>query len=202
MDVGLRFYHKDCAIYISCILSVVSENTILCNDDDAKYLSVRRNKLVCLPTWLCLLSQLETLKVDGNPFTPEWAQIVPPILGAPLPMMASSSRRRNAHHRHLSINNGIRTPVSMVSLESSDQEPNSASSSTPNLDQSFGAASSSTSQSTYLVSALSSIAETNLHSAPLPKTHANGGALTSLNQLRRRLNLTVACERCVLQVHS
>lgn len=179
MDVGLRFYPKDCAIYISCILSVVSENTILCNDDDAKYLSVRRNKLVCLPTWLCLLSQLETLKVDGNPFTPEWAQIVPPILGAPLPMMASSSRRRNAHHRHLSINNGIRTPVSMVSLESSDQEPNSASSSTPNLDQSFGAASSSTSQSTYLVSALSSIAETNLHSAPLPKTHANGGALTS-----------------------
>lgn len=161
-----------------CGLTVLPQG--LCHLHHLHTICVRRNKLMCLPPWLCLLSHLETLKVDGNPFTPEWAQIVPPILGGPLPSMASSSRGRNAHHRHLSINNGIRTPVSMVSLESSDNEPNSASSSTLNLEQSSsGIASSSASHSTQLVSALSSIAEDNLHSAPLSKTHAIGGSLTS-----------------------
>lgn len=40
----------------------------------------RRNKLVSLPPWLCLLDHLETLHVDDNPFAPEWLSIVNPIL--------------------------------------------------------------------------------------------------------------------------
>jgi hypothetical protein len=52
---------------------------------------------VSLPAWLCLLSRLETLRVDDNPFAPEWLLIVSPILATvraptpPAPSVSSSS---------------------------------------------------------------------------------------------------------------
>ncbi|WWC88473.1 uncharacterized protein L201_003384 [Kwoniella dendrophila CBS 6074] len=80
-------------------------------------LCVRQNKLVSLPSWLCLLGHLEMLRVDNNPFAAEWVPIVTPILAGPSRLSGPS--RKNSHHRHLSINNGIRSPPSMASLTSS-----------------------------------------------------------------------------------
>ncbi|WVR06412.1 hypothetical protein IAU60_003443 [Kwoniella sp. DSM 27419] len=70
-------------------------------------LCARQNKMISLPSWLCLLNHLETLKIDGNPFAPEWAAILAPILSAP------SRSRPGSHNRHLSINNGLQSPASI-----------------------------------------------------------------------------------------
>ncbi|WVQ73148.1 hypothetical protein IAR50_002712 [Cryptococcus sp. DSM 104548] len=102
--VGLRVLVMD-----GCGISSLPEE--LCQLHLLHSICVRRNKLVALPPWLCLLAQLDTLKVDNNPFTPEWLRIIPPILEPP-PRVLPAAGKRRSHHRHLSINNGLRTPVS------------------------------------------------------------------------------------------
>lgn len=51
--------------------------------------------MASLPPWLCQLGQLDTLRVEGNPFAPEWQSIVAPILARPFtprsPMMVQNS---------------------------------------------------------------------------------------------------------------
>ncbi|EIW73519.1 hypothetical protein TREMEDRAFT_25033 [Tremella mesenterica DSM 1558] len=77
-------------------------------------LCVRRNRLVSLPSWLCLLKHLETLRVDDNPFVTEWLPIVAPILSNPpvanLPTRSTSVRRSD----HF-----LRSATSIASLASS-----------------------------------------------------------------------------------
>ncbi|WVN85128.1 uncharacterized protein L203_100270 [Cryptococcus depauperatus CBS 7841] len=155
--VGLRVLVAD-----GCGLSTLpSEISML---HSLHTICVRRNKLVGLPSWLCLLNQLETLKVDGNPFTPEWAQIVPPILGGPsVAQGVAVGPKRHSHHRHLSINNGLRTPVSAMSFGTPQQHSHSAASSIS--DFSNGNVPPSAAQSAHNLP-LGSIAEDFPHSAP------------------------------------
>lgn len=47
---------------------------------DLKALSVRRNRLTHLPSWLHLLRTLEHLYVDGNPFKGPWLRVIASIL--------------------------------------------------------------------------------------------------------------------------
>ncbi|WVF68913.1 hypothetical protein IAT40_003686 [Kwoniella sp. CBS 6097] len=128
-------------------------------------LCARGNKLVSLPSWLCLLGHLETLKVDRNPFAPEWAPIVAPILAGP---SRSGPSRSNSHHRHLSINNGIRSPPSMASLTSSLTA------------SSLREATSPTTSAAQSVSQLDSIAEDHPHSAPPGQTETQRKGLRKM----------------------
>lgn len=48
-------------------------------------ISVRKNKMNALPSWLCLLPALQALYVDGNPFQGPWKALVEPLL-AKVPM--------------------------------------------------------------------------------------------------------------------
>ncbi|WVQ96428.1 hypothetical protein IAU59_003533 [Kwoniella sp. CBS 9459] len=128
-------------------------------------LCARRNKLVALPSWLCLLGHLETLKVDGNPFAPEWAPIVAPILAGP---SRSAASRSNSHHRHLSINNGLRSPPSMASLTSSLTA------------SSLREATSPTTSAAQSVYQLDSIAEDHSHSAPPGQTESQRKGLRKM----------------------
>ena len=48
--------------------------------DKLHTISIRRNKLHALPSWLCLLPALQTLCVDGNPFQGPWKALVDPLL--------------------------------------------------------------------------------------------------------------------------
>ena len=43
-------------------------------------LSIRRNRMYSLPSWLCLLVSLQTLLVDGNPFQGPWRALIEPLL--------------------------------------------------------------------------------------------------------------------------
>ncbi len=43
-------------------------------------LSIRRNKMHALPSWLCVLPELEMLLVDGNPFQGPWKALMEPLL--------------------------------------------------------------------------------------------------------------------------
>lgn len=43
-------------------------------------LSIRRNKLHALPSWLCLLPLLQELYLDSNPFQGPWQALVEPLL--------------------------------------------------------------------------------------------------------------------------
>ena len=52
----------------------------LANLDKLHTISIRRNKLHALPSWLCLLPALQTLCVDGNPFQGPWKTLVDPLL--------------------------------------------------------------------------------------------------------------------------
>ncbi|WWC96197.1 hypothetical protein V866_003064 [Kwoniella sp. B9012] len=127
-------------------------------------LCARRNKLVSLPSWLCLLGHLEMLRIDNNPFAAEWLPIVAPILAGPSRPYGPS--RKNSHHRHLSINNGIRSPPSMASLTSSLTASSLRDipiSSSSNGDQPWATTPNSAAQSVYQ---LDSIAEDHPHSAP------------------------------------
>lgn len=43
-------------------------------------LSIRRNKMHALPSWLCLLPLLQELYLDGNPFQGPWQALMEPLL--------------------------------------------------------------------------------------------------------------------------
>lgn len=43
-------------------------------------ISIRRNKLHALPSWLCMLPALQTLCIDNNPFQGPWKALVEPLL--------------------------------------------------------------------------------------------------------------------------
>ena len=58
--------------------------------DKLHTLSIRKNKMYSLPSWLCLLVSLQTLLVDGNPFQGPWKALMEPLLakvssGSPYP---------------------------------------------------------------------------------------------------------------------
>ncbi|KAG7099408.1 hypothetical protein E1B28_001261 [Marasmius oreades] len=48
--------------------------------DKLHTISVRKNKMHALPSWLCLLPALQELFVDGNPFQGPWKALVEPLL--------------------------------------------------------------------------------------------------------------------------
>ncbi|KAJ7456710.1 hypothetical protein FB451DRAFT_1512111 [Mycena latifolia] len=48
--------------------------------DKLHTISIRRNKMHALPSWLALLPDLQTLYVDGNPFQVPWKALVEPLL--------------------------------------------------------------------------------------------------------------------------
>ncbi|ODN81762.1 hypothetical protein L202_02145 [Cryptococcus amylolentus CBS 6039] len=152
--VGLRVLVMD-----GCGISSLPEE--ICHLHALHSICVRRNKLVALPTWLCLLAQLDTLKVDNNPFTPEWLRIIPPILEPPPRKLPAAGKRNSHHHRHLSINNGLRTPVSATPITS-------PTSSAGHTDQGMASGPSSSAQSSFYQAGLGPIAEDNHpHSAPI-----------------------------------
>ncbi|WWD18566.1 hypothetical protein CI109_103019 [Kwoniella shandongensis] len=138
-------------------------------------LCARRNKMVSLPPWLCLLGHLETLKVDGNPFAAEWAAIVAPILAGPSrsSVRPSGPSRASSHHRHLSINDGLRSPPSLASMTSSLTASSlhsrdlsgSMSTATFKAEQPWNSAPASAAQSTYQLPGLRPIAEDQPHPA-------------------------------------
>lgn len=53
--------------------------------DKLHTLSIRRNKMYFLPSWLCLLVSLQTLLVDGNPFFGPWKALMDPLLAKGIP---------------------------------------------------------------------------------------------------------------------
>ncbi|GBE89187.1 hypothetical protein SCP_1501950 [Sparassis crispa] len=53
---------------------------VLSSLDRLHTLSIRRNKLNALPSWLCLLPALKILLVDGNPFHGPWKALIEPVL--------------------------------------------------------------------------------------------------------------------------
>jgi hypothetical protein len=53
--------------------------------DKLHTLSIRRNKMYSLPSWLCLLVSLQTLLVDGNPFHGPWKALMEPLLAKGVP---------------------------------------------------------------------------------------------------------------------
>jgi hypothetical protein len=53
--------------------------------DKLHTLSIRRNKMYFLPSWLCLLVSLQTLLVDGNPFHGPWKALMEPLLAKGVP---------------------------------------------------------------------------------------------------------------------
>jgi hypothetical protein len=53
--------------------------------DKLHTLSIRRNKMYFLPSWLCLLVSLQTLLVDGNPFHGPWKPLMEPLLAKGVP---------------------------------------------------------------------------------------------------------------------
>jgi hypothetical protein len=53
--------------------------------DKLHTLSIRRNKMYFLPSWLCLLVSLQTLLVDGNPFHGPWNALMEPLLAKGVP---------------------------------------------------------------------------------------------------------------------
>jgi hypothetical protein len=53
--------------------------------DKLHTVSIRRNKMYFLPSWLCLLVSLQTLLVDGNPFHGPWKALMEPLLAKGVP---------------------------------------------------------------------------------------------------------------------
>lgn len=53
--------------------------------DKLHTLSIRRNRMYFLPSWLCLLVSLQTLLVDGNPFHGPWKALMEPLLAKGVP---------------------------------------------------------------------------------------------------------------------
>jgi len=47
-------------------------------------LSIRRNRMHALPSWLCLLPTLEALYVEGNPFQGPWKALLEPLVPRPV----------------------------------------------------------------------------------------------------------------------
>lgn len=118
---------------------------------------MRGNKLVSLPPWLCQLHQLQTLRVDDNPFAPEWSLIVSPILLRPL--IASRTHRVNG-------STDLREAPSLASITSSLTSTSLASNDARG--DSWLSASSSTNHSMRGISTLNSIAEDHQpYSAPV-----------------------------------
>lgn len=85
-------------------------------------LSIRRNKLHSLPSWLCLLPALQTLCLDGNPFQGPWRALVEPLL-AKTPMTPAYPPSTPVPMRQLSAsmaeNEGDATDIE----DSSDTDP-------------------------------------------------------------------------------
>ena len=147
---------------------------------------VRRNRLVSLPSWLCLLSQLETLRIDDNPFASEWQPIVAPILAYP-PRAGSvpAVPPRSASQRAL-----IQSRASFASYSSSRSSAQShempASESAPQIgSDGWMSPSSSAAQSMYQLSGLGPIAEDQQQprSAPLRPAPIATIPLTPLDQV-------------------
>lgn len=128
---------------------------------------VRRNRLVSLPSWLCHLTQLETLKVDDNPFCREWQAIVAPILvNTDLTKLSSPyiPARAPSHS-----NQGIRAAQSASSLASSVCSTPSAREmvTSPSVDSVYRNSPISATPSLTNLGPLDAIAEDAPHSAPL-----------------------------------
>lgn len=80
---------------------------------------IRSNRLVVIPSWLCLLTHLESLRVDNNPFASQWAPIVAPILASTLsqqtPTHSRSASQQSSSLRSMIGASGmasLRTPSS------------------------------------------------------------------------------------------
>lgn len=54
-------------------------------------LSIRRNRMHSLPSWLCLLPILEALYVEGNPFQGPWKALLEPLVPRPVGLLQSST---------------------------------------------------------------------------------------------------------------
>lgn len=92
-------------------------------------LLVRYNKLLVLPTWLCLLHHLELLRIDGNPFAPQWTPIVAPILASTLNRSRAGSyshvrsASQQSNHNMRSVTPGLN---SLAASQSSVAGPSSS----------------------------------------------------------------------------
>ncbi|KAK4687055.1 hypothetical protein P7C73_g3063, partial [Tremellales sp. Uapishka_1] len=81
----------------------------------------RRNRMVALPSWLCLLDRLDTFKVDDNPFSEYWIKIVAPILSSPVaPVSPPPIPPRTTSYKSRSGGDSIRSMTSLQSLASTN----------------------------------------------------------------------------------
>ncbi|THU94841.1 hypothetical protein K435DRAFT_667533 [Dendrothele bispora CBS 962.96] len=72
-------------VLIADSTGITTLSDTLADLDKLHTISVRRNKMHALPSWLCLLPALQSLYVDGNPFQGPWKALVEPLL-AKVPM--------------------------------------------------------------------------------------------------------------------
>ena len=118
-----------------------------------------------LPSWLCLLGQLETLRIDDNAFTNEWQPIVAPILAN------SRDNHNSLPPRSASQSNILRSHDSVASFASSQSSVTrdlATSGSAPVISsEGWMSPSTSADQSVHQLTGLGSIPEDHPRSAPL-----------------------------------
>ena len=131
----------------------------------------RRNRLVSLPSWLCLLGQLDTFRIDDNPFAADWQHIVAPILARPNAVTPGLIPPRSSSYQHGTLRSRA-SLASLASTRSSVQSPDQtpAGSVPPSIHEDWTSPTSSAAQSMYQLSSLGPIAEDHPHSAPLEQT--------------------------------
>lgn len=123
----LRLFAAD-----NCLLTTLPQE--LSTLQSLHTLCIRGNRMVVLPSWICLLTRLEALRIDNNPFAPQWRSIVAPILtstlgqNSPYPSHSRTASAQSSVHSlsmgsvrssHASVTNLVASSASSITNDSS-----------------------------------------------------------------------------------
>lgn len=123
----LRLFAAD-----NCLLTTLPQE--LSTLQSLHTLCIRGNRMVVLPSWICLLTRLEALRIDNNPFAPQWRSIVAPILtstlaqNSPYPTHSRTASAQSSVHSlsmgsvrssHASVTNLVASSASSITNDSS-----------------------------------------------------------------------------------